>query len=69
MIKGQNSYFSAACFHHCSSEDTSYNTITINGVSLSNTLSNWFYELPGTITAIDTCAGFNCSVGCPPDEY
>ena len=69
MVNGVNSFYSAACFHHCSSEDFSYNTILINGNSLSTVLSNWFYDQPGVSRAMDFCQGFNCSVGCPQAPY
>lgn len=63
-----NGFFSAACFHHCSSEDNSYNTILINGSTLSQALAKWFFQ-GVQVTLLDTCQGFNCSSGCPPDEY
>jgi len=68
-IQEPDSFFSAGCFHHCSSEDTSFNTITINGVTLAQALSNWYFEQPGPIREIATCRGFNCSVGCPTSAY
>lgn len=69
MIKNDNSYYSAACMYHCSSEDSTYNTITINGYSLSQVLSNWYFESSGPTKLLDHCTGFNCSTNCPPDWY
>eukprot|EP01103_Thecamoeba_quadrilineata_P014838 TRINITY_DN4525_c0_g1_i2.p1 TRINITY_DN4525_c0_g1~~TRINITY_DN4525_c0_g1_i2.p1 ORF type:complete len:156 (-),score=20.38 TRINITY_DN4525_c0_g1_i2:130-597(-) len=70
-IRPENAVFSAACFHHCSSEDDSFFTIKIDNITMAEALGYW-YNLGNSLSKvklIDTCPSFNCSVGCPAAPY
>lgn len=69
-IREPSSVFSGACYHHCLTEDASFNTIAIKGYTMQQVLTSWYYQDSTAPThAIATCPSFNCSVGCPESPY
>jgi hypothetical protein len=69
-IREPSSVFSAACYHHCLTEDTSFNTIQIKGHTMQQVFGSWYARDNSAPTrAIAACPTFNCSVGCPESPY
>lgn len=58
--------FAPACFHHCCTDSSVWHTLSVGGVAVEKALTSWFFgdaSVPANLQ--DTCAGFNCGVGCP----
>jgi O-palmitoleoyl-L-serine hydrolase len=70
-IREPDGCFSAACFHHCSSEDSTFTSIRIvtanaASYSLGDCLSSWFVgDANAPHRLIDRCTTFDCSQNCP----
>jgi O-palmitoleoyl-L-serine hydrolase len=65
----QNGFQSAilpACYAHCSTEDSRWNTVQANGVTLEQAVASWFLnEATVSPLIVESCSGFNCGYNCP----
>ena len=67
--------FSAACFHHCVTQEPSFWAIKVYNVSFRQLSAAWFYNDEAPLRYVENCTGFKCGScrshrmhpGAPPD--
>jgi hypothetical protein len=62
-IPSTNVIFSSACFVHCLSSNADYWEFTVNGVSLMQAMSEWYFSNTPT-SVIESCTGWDCTLQC-----
>ena len=63
QIPSTNVVFSSACFVHCLSSNADYWEFTVNGVSLMQAMSEWYFSNTPT-NVIESCTGWDCTLQC-----
>lgn len=54
-----------ACFKHCNTLKSTWRSLTVDGVTLEEAVTSWFFGEGGVKTWLeDTCEGWNCGPGC-----
>ena len=54
-----------ACFKHCNTLKSTWQTLTVDGVTLQEAVTSWFFQEGGISSYLeDTCEGWNCGPGC-----
>lgn len=57
--------FSSVCLLHCVSNGPDFWTVTVNGQSLQEALSGWYFSGEAPVRVIDTsCSGWACHTNC-----
>ncbi len=67
--------FSAACFHHCVTQEPSFWAIKVYNVSFKDLSAAWFFQDEAPLKYVEACDGFKCGTcrshrkhpGAPPD--
>lgn len=67
--------YSAACFHHCVTQETDFWGIKVNNISFKDVAAEWFFDAVAPIHLVEHCTGFRCGKcrshrkdpGAPPD--
>jgi len=67
--------FSAACFHHCVTQEPSFWAIKVYNVSFRMLAAAWFFHDQAPLRYVESCTGFKCGTcrshrkhpGAPPD--
>ena len=63
QLPSTNVVFSSACFVHCLSSNADYWEFTVNGVSLMQAMSDWYFtNSPANV--IESCTGWDCTLQC-----
>jgi hypothetical protein len=67
--------FSAACFHHCVTQEPSFWQIEVYNVSFRDLAGAWYFQREAPLKYVEACDGFKCGTcrshrkhpGAPPD--
>jgi Pectinacetylesterase len=67
--------YSAACFHHCVTQEPSYWAIHVYNVSFRDLTAAWYFQNDAPLKYVEQCDGFKCGTcrshrkhpGAPPD--
>jgi hypothetical protein len=67
--------FSAACFHHCVTQETTFWGIKVYNVSFRDLAGAWYFQKRAPLKYVEACDGFKCGTcrthrknpGAPPD--
>jgi len=68
-VKAPHAVFAPACYWHCSSESSQFESITINDDLSDQTALHAFMFNNQSFAAIDACEGWSCSSGCPSSVH
>ena len=61
--------FSTSCLLHCVTDGPDFWTVTVNGQSLENALSAWYFKGSAPVRIVDnSCQGWACHTACIADE-
>ena len=52
--------FSAACFHHCVTQEPSYWAIHVYNVSFRDLTAAWYFQNEAPLKYVEACTGFKC---------
>jgi len=55
--------FSSACFVHCLSSNADFYEFTVNGVSLMQAMSAWYFQ-SAPQNVVESCTGWDCTLQC-----
>jgi hypothetical protein len=55
--------YSSTCLMHCLSGQTTYDAVTVNGISMSSALNSWFFDGEQT-RVVSACTGWDCTNAC-----
>ncbi len=55
--------YSSTCLMHCLSGQTTYDAVTVNGISMSSALNSWFFDGAET-KVVSSCTGWDCVNAC-----